>query len=131
MTLAQRDTEPVSIVISKQDYQRLMPLLRDSELELAEALEEELSRADIVGEEELPKDAVSMYSTVTFRDLDAQTDTTVTLVFPAEANMAEKKISILSPVGVALLGLRIGGRIRWPMPNGKQKHIEILSVQQP
>ena len=131
MTLAQRDTEPVSLIISNIDYHRLAPLIRDSELELAEALEEELSRADIVGEEELPKDAVSMYSTVTFRDLDAQTDTTVTLVFPAEANMAEKKISVLSPVGVALLGLRKGGRIRWPMPNGKQKHIEILSVQQP
>jgi regulator of nucleoside diphosphate kinase len=123
-------TEPVSLIVSTADYQRLVPLIRASDLELAEALDEELSRADIVAQHELPADAVAINSTVTYRDLETKTDTTVTLVFPAEANIAEKKISVLSPVGVALLGLRIGGRIQWPMPNGKNKLFEILAVQQ-
>lgn len=130
MTLALQDTEPVSLVVSEIDYARLVPLIRASGLELADALDEELSRADIVAHEDLPEDAVAMHSTVTYRDLDSQLDTTVTLVFPTEADVAEKKISVLSPVGVALLGLRAGGRIHWPMPNGKRKHFEILMVSQ-
>ncbi len=130
MTLAQAHTEPVSLIVSNTDYQRLVPLIRDSELELADALDEELSRADIVDIKNLPGDAVAMNSTVTYRDLETKTETTVTLVFPGDANIAEKKISVLSPVGVALLGLRIGGRIQWPMPNGKHKHFEILAVKQ-
>lgn len=130
MSFIQQHTEPVSLVLSQLDYQRLVPLIRDSELELADALDEELSRADIVSENDLPEDAVAMNSTVTFRDLETKTENTVTLVFPADANIAEKKISVLSPVGVALLGLRKGGRIQWPMPNGKNKHFEILDVAQ-
>jgi regulator of nucleoside diphosphate kinase len=130
MTFAQQHTEPVSLIVSKADYQRLVPLIRASELELADALDEELSRADIVDSQNLPGDAVAMNSTVTYRDLETKAETTVTLVFPTEANIAEKKISVLSPVGVALLGLRIGGRIQWPMPNGKFKHFEILAVTQ-
>lgn len=130
MTLAQIHTEPVSLIVSNADYQRLTPLIRASESELAEALDEELSRADIVDTKNLPNDAVAMSSTVTYRDLETKAETTVTLVFPGEADIAEKKISVLSPVGVALLGLRIGGRIQWPMPNGKYKHFEILAVKQ-
>ncbi len=130
MTFAQQHTESVSLIVSKADYQRLVPLIRDSELELADALDEELSRADIVDSQNLPGDAVAMNSTVTYRDLETKAETTVTLVFPTEADIAEKKISVLSPVGVALLGLRIGGRIQWPMPNGKFKHFEILAVTQ-
>jgi len=130
MTSIQQHTEPVALVLSQLDYQRLVPLIRNSELELADALDEELSRADIVTPQDLPQDAVAMNSVVTFRDLETKTDNTVTLVFPAEANIAEKKISVLSPVGVALLGLRIGDRIQWPMPNGKHRHFEILDVTQ-
>ncbi len=130
MTFAQQHMESVSLIVSKADYQRLVPLIRDSELELADALDEELSRADIVDSQNLPGDAVAMNSTVTYRDLETKAETTVTLVFPTEADIAEKKISVLSPVGVALLGLRIGGRIQWPMPNGKFKHFEILAVTQ-
>ncbi|MCR6652207.1 MAG: nucleoside diphosphate kinase regulator [Cellvibrionaceae bacterium] len=130
MTSLQQHTEPVSLIVGTADYQRLMPLIRASDLELAEALDEELSRADIVAQNELPADAVAINSTVTYRDLETKTDTTVTVVLPAEADIAEKKISVLSPVGVALLGLRVGGRIQWPMPNGKNKIFEILAVQQ-
>jgi regulator of nucleoside diphosphate kinase len=125
-----QQTEFVSLVVRHNDYQRLIPVIRASDLDLADALDEELSRADIVADQDLPDDAVAMHSTVTFRDLDTRAETTVTLVYPEEANVTEKKISILSPIGTALLGLRIGGRIHWPMPNGKLKHIEILTVQQ-
>jgi regulator of nucleoside diphosphate kinase len=130
MPVNAQQTEPVSLVVRHLDYQRLVPLIRASELDLADALDAELSRAEIVADQDLPSDAVAMHSTVTFRDLATQADTTVTLVFPAEADVADKKISVLSPIGTALLGLRAGGRIHWPMPNGKLKHIEILTVRQ-
>lgn len=123
-------TEPVSLVVKHIDYHRLMPLIRTRGPDQADALDQELSRADIVDDQDLPHDAVAMHSTITFRDLDTRADTTVTLVFPEEADPATSKISVLSPVGTALLGLRTGGRIQWPMPNGKLKHIEILQVRQ-
>ena len=121
---------PTPLVVKDWDYQHLLPVIRASNLELAEALEEELSRADIVPDADLPDDAVALNATVTFRDLDTGADPTVPLVLPEAADMNMKKISVLSPIGVALLGLRTGGCIQWPMPNGKQRRIQILSVTQ-
>ena len=125
-----RVAEPAPLIIKNSDYQRLLPLLRHSAEELAEALEEELSRAEIVADQDLPPDAVALNARVTFCDVDAAKDTTVTLVFPDDANLAEQKLSVLSPVGVALLGLRTHGSIRWPVPNGKHRHLKIVSVTQ-
>ena len=128
-------TQPVRppVTLTARDHKGLMGVATaaiESNPDVADYLLTELDRATVVDAADIPAGLVTMNSTVTYRDIETKTDTTVTLVFPAEANIAEKKISVLSPVGVALLGLRTGGRIQWPMPNGKHKQFEILTVKQ-
>ena len=72
-----------------------------------------------------------MGSTVRFKRADSQQETVVELVYPEQANVEQKKISILTPVGSALIGLREGGEIDWPMPNGKLTHLQVIAVSQP
>jgi regulator of nucleoside diphosphate kinase len=52
----------------------------------------------------------------------------VTLVYPSEANVEAGKISVLAPVGAALIGLRVGQSIRWPLPDGRERTLEVMSV---
>ena len=120
-----------SLVISTTDYQQLIKLIERYDTPAAEALDIELGRPDIVQTQETPTDAVSMGSTVTFIDLDSNEENTISLVYPDEANVAQMKISILSPVGSALIGLRIGGTIDWPVPQGKIRRLKVIAVQQP
>lgn len=123
--------EKNALVICKADYQRLLPLVENQNSATAEALLYELDRADIVENTQFPSDAVCMGSQVTFVDLDTGEQTLISLVFPAEANVDQFKISILSPVGSALIGLRIGGTIDWPLPLGKVRRIKVVALNQP
>jgi regulator of nucleoside diphosphate kinase len=118
-------------IISKPDYLQLIKLIEQHDTPAAEALDIELGRADIVQSVEIPNDAVMMGSTVTFTDLDSNEERTITLVYPNEADVAQMRISILSPVGSALIGLRIGGEIDWPVPLGKVRRLKVIAVQQP
>jgi len=120
-----------SLIVSKSDYQQLLKLIEQEDTPAAEALDIELSRAELVEENKLPADAVSMGSVVTFTDLDSQEEKTISLVYPHEADVTTMKISILSPVGSALIGLRIGGNIDWPVPQGKVRRLKVIAVQQP
>lgn len=120
-----------SLIISKQDYLHLIRLIEQHDTPAAEALDAELSRAEIATQEDTLKDAVTMGSTVTFIDLDSSEENTISLVYPHEANVDEMKISILSPVGSALIGMRIGGNIDWPIPQGKVRRLKVIAVQQP
>lgn len=117
-----------SLVITKADYEKLISLISNTNIETAELLEEELSRAFIVADDELPEDVVSMNSKVRFQDLETGNETVVTLVFPHEANIEKNRISILAPIGSALIGLRVGQVIQWPLPNGKEKQVRVLEV---
>lgn len=119
-----------SLFISERDYQRLLPLIEKYDNAAAEALDNELGRAKIVRNTELPDDVVAMDSRVTFIDLDTAEESTVDLVYPANADIEKMKISILSPVGTALIGLRVGGKIDWPLPNGKIRHLQVVAVIQ-
>jgi regulator of nucleoside diphosphate kinase len=119
-----------SLIISKPDYQQLIKLIEQHDTPAAEALDIELSRADIVQDKDIPPDAVAMGSTVTFVDLDSHEEKTISLVYPNEADVTQMKISILSPVGSALIGLRIGGKIDWPVPQGKVRRLKVIAVQQ-
>lgn len=116
------------LILSQNDFEKLFLLINASDSELAELLGEELGRAKIVADGELPSDVVSMNSKVTFKDLDTQAETTVTLVYPQDANLEEGKISILAPIGSALIGLRVGQDINWPLPSGKNKRLKVTSV---
>lgn len=118
-----------SLVVSELDYKSLSSLCDRVDTPAAEALEEELSRADIV--RKLPANIVAMNSSVTFVDLDSGEETNISLVYPQDAKVEEMKISILTPVGTALIGLRVGGTIDWPIPGGKVRRLEVTAVSHP
>ena len=84
-------------------------------------LEGELDRAQIVSPFRIAADVVTMHSRVRVRDLNANKDSTYTLVFPRDADFAQGRISVLAPVGTAILGCRVGNVIEWKVPGGTRK----------
>ncbi len=116
------------LILSQEDFQKLSQLLLSASRDTAQLLEEELGRASVVTPDKVPRDAVTMNSTVKFVDQDSGKETVVTLVYPHEANIQEQKISVLSPIGSALIGLRVGQSINWPMPNGTERNLKVISV---
>jgi len=91
-------------------------------------LDEELARATIVPDDALPQGAVALDSKVVFCDLQSGEQREVTLVVPSKADSEQGFISVLSPVGSALIGLRIGDVIDWPVPGGRVKRLRVLAV---
>ncbi|MDH1339432.1 nucleoside diphosphate kinase regulator [Ectopseudomonas oleovorans] len=119
-----------TITITRLDLQRLERLL-DSLDEFgpgAEALQAELDRAEVVGHDEVPAGVVTMNSRVHCREESSGKDYHLTLVYPQDAG-GEGKVSILAPVGSALLGLSVGQHIDWPVPGGKQLKLTLLAVE--
>ena len=90
----------------------------------------ELERARVVDDTKVPGDIVRMGSTVHYRT-DAGQETRVTLVYPVDADIAEGRISILTPVGTALIGLRVGQSITWRDRAHKRHMLTVLGVEQP
>jgi regulator of nucleoside diphosphate kinase len=125
-------SDPRTIYVTRQDKTRLDALLEGPisgrNREAAEALESELVQAKIVAPEEIPPDVVTMNSTVRFVDEDSADERVITLVYPKDADPAEGKVSVLAPVGAALLGLSVGQRIEWPVPGGRVKKLRIAAV---
>jgi regulator of nucleoside diphosphate kinase len=119
------------ITVSSADLDRLEGLLgelRAGAPEIADGLRSELDRARIVEPDEVPKDVVTMNSTVRFVDEESGKEFERTLCYPGEATGGVDKVSILAPLGSALLGLSVGQRIDWPVPGGRTAHIRILEV---
>lgn len=119
------------LIITHSDFEKISALLHYADSVTAELLQEELDRATIVQAEDLPVDVVAVNSIVKFQDLDSGKISTRTLVMPNDANVEEKKISILAPMGAALIGLRVGQTISWPVPRGGEKRVHVLSVLKP
>ena len=123
------------LVISSFDKQRLMRLLSSAETSLEvraelEDLTHEIERGAEVQPQDIPPDVVTMNSSVRVTDLEAGTSHTYTIVFPADADYEKGKISILAPLGTALLGYRIGDVVNWHMPGGtRQLRIDELIYQ--
>ena len=124
-----------TIVVTDRDFWRLNALVRaraaayNRDQEHIDRLEEELVRSVPVATAEMPADVVTMHSRVTVRDLDAGTSRTYTLVFPREADLQSGRLSVLAPLGTALLGYRVGDEIEWQMPGGMRR-VRIESVRQ-
>lgn len=123
-------TTAPSIIITKPDLQRLERLLDslDDYGPAAEALEQELSRAQVVERSELPAGVVSMNSRVHCREESGGKDYRLTLVFPQDAGK-DGTVSVLAPVGTALLGMTVGQHIDWPTPSGKVLKLTLLEVE--
>ena len=122
---------PTPLILTRLDVQRLEQLI-DSLPETTpgiEALQAELDRAEtIVGHEEVPAGVVTMNSRVHCREESSGKDYRLTLVYPKDANADEGKISILAPVGSALLGLSVGDELAWPGPGGKSMTVKVKSI---
>jgi len=120
-----------SLYINELDHKRLMRLIEDALNGVTEqsnslrSLQVELTRANVVNAEELPRDVVTMRSRVLIMLEDEEKE--ITLVYPNEANRSTGKISILSPIGTAIIGYREGDVINWLTPGGL-KRIRIKKV---
>ena len=119
-----------AITTTRSDHERLS-LLAESYLdrnpEVAEELLAELDRARIVEDGRIPADVVRMGSTLRFTS-DLGEDRRVTLVFPGEADIAEGKISVITPIGVALIGLTVGQSIDWTARDGRVHRLTVETV---
>jgi regulator of nucleoside diphosphate kinase len=116
------------IYITEFDLRRLRGLIKYAEelwdkrvAEYLEELGEELDRAEVVKPEEIPTDVITMNSIFRLTDLDSGDNVVYTLVFPAKADSNNGKISILAPIGTAVLGYRAGDTVEWKVPAGLKR----------
>jgi regulator of nucleoside diphosphate kinase len=116
-----------SIYITEPDYERLSGLIEITrerngvDQEYLNNLEVELDRAEIVDPKHISPDVITMRSKVRLKDLVSGEANTYSLVFPTEANFSEGRISILAPIGTAILGYKLGDVIEWPVPSGLRR----------
>ena len=123
-----------NITLLAADYKRLSALADVAmykDLETAKMLGEELGRARIVIRARAPQNYVRMGSDVLFQNDITKETRKVVLVFPSEANISENKISMLTPVGTALIGLRAGQSIAWRARSDEVKRLTVLKVRKP
>ncbi|HEU5016982.1 MAG TPA: nucleoside diphosphate kinase regulator [Pseudolabrys sp.] len=119
------------ITLSAADFERLDRLVdaaADRFPRTADFLAREIARARVVDAANVPHGLVGMGSTLEYRDDTTGQSRTVTLVYPDEADLAAGKISILSPVGAALIGLSAGQSIEWQTPTGGWRSLTVLRV---
>ena len=122
-----------SIVLSEDDYNRLTGLaeaVEDRQPLIAEELQAEIDRARVVADGTVPADVVQMGSTIEYRADDGPLKR-VTLVFPGDADIADGRISILTPMGTALIGLSRGQSISWTARDGRTHQLTVINVEQP
>lgn len=119
------------ITITRSDHDRLSRFIERApadRLRVFDFLEQELERADLVSPHEVPRDVVTMNSRLLFRMNTTGLSRAVTLVYPGEADLMSGKVSILTPVGVALLGLRPGRPMPWEDRMGETKTLVVQQV---
>jgi regulator of nucleoside diphosphate kinase len=115
------------ILITEDDMARLRELVRRGRMvsrrdqDHLEELDRELDRAEVVEAGEVTSDVVTMQSTVRVSDLDNGSSMVYTLVFPVDADIDRKRISILAPIGTALIGYRAGDLLEWATPGGTRR----------
>jgi len=124
-----RDQRP--IVVTRKDRDRLRALIetartrrRWEELHLI-ALADELESAEVVESEGVPPDVVTMRSRVRVLDMVSGEQATYTICYPVEANLEAGRLSVLAPIGTALLGYREGDVVEWPVPGG----VRVLKIE--
>jgi regulator of nucleoside diphosphate kinase len=125
-----------TIYITAQDTEQLKKLLDDEKNrhghgngrgEHLKGLETELNRSIRVAADKVPPDVITMHSKACLIDLDSKEELVYTLVFPNEADVRQDKISVLAPIGTAMLGYQVGDRFEWPVPDGVRR-LQVKSV---
>jgi len=118
------------IYITEYDMERLRSIIEiygGNDRSYLEQLEDELDKARVVDPKNIPDNVVTMNSIVRIKDLDTGEEETFTLVFPGKTNITEKAVSILAPIGTALIGYGEGDIIEWEVPAGT-KRFQIMEV---
>jgi len=119
------------VILTSQDFDRLEALLASlppNAFPGKTALQAELERAEIVEPEKVPPDVVTMNSTVRFQLLETGEEFQLTLVYPKDVQGHADRISVLAPVGSALLGLSVGDELEWPKPGGGVSTVKVVEV---
>lgn len=119
------------IIVNELDYQRIEKLLGEpqyADLETAEALLEELERAEVLPPERIPPKVVTLNSRVRFKDLASGRESERVLVYPSAVAGRPDHLSVLAPVGCALLGLSEGQEIDWTLPGGTRTRLQVEEV---
>lgn len=122
------------ITLTAIDHDRLSGLaeaIADTVPDVHDYLAAELDRAVVVGPDEIAPSVVTMNARVTFRDEVAGQERTVTLVYPQEADVAAGRVSVLTPIGAALIGVAEGQSITWFTRQGVAKTLAVLEVEHP
>ena len=114
-----------NIVVTTQDLEQLRALVDDHDTAVSQQLDAELARAQVVADP--PADAVVMNRDIVYRELVSGTERRVRVVLPREADADHGRVSVLAPLGCALLGLRVGQEIDWAMPGGPRR-LRIVAV---
>ena len=117
-------TRPFERTLTPLDHIRLTRIAPSA----PQGMEELLATCDLVAAPAISPDVVTMYSQVLLADTKGGECSKLTLCYPADAEPEEGFISVLSPVGTSLLGLRVGDVARWALPDGTQRAAEIRAV---
>lgn len=128
------DMKKQAIIMSAADHGELRCVvaaagrLSKRALEEIVALERELNRAEIVAPGDVPADVITMNSRAELLDLETAERMEFTLVYPADADIDEGKISVLAPLGAAMIGYRVGDEFRWSVPYGERR-LRVIAVR--
>ncbi len=123
-----------NIVITESDMARLRALVdtsvgfRKHDQAHLESLQQELESATVIDTDQVPPDVITMNSRVRVTDLDTGARCVFQIVFPRDADIAKGRISVLAPIGTALLGYRVGDHVEWDVPGGR-RHFRIERVE--
>jgi len=122
-----------TIYITEPDREKLKDLIRKAYYteyrgsDYLKSLAGEIDKAKVVDPHKIPPDVITLNSTAQLIDLETNDEMTYTLVFPDDADVAQGKISILAPIGTAMLGYRVGDIFEWETPGGIRK-IKVLKI---
>ena len=122
------------ITLTAEDNERLSNLIRAAMAtmpEIASCLADELDRAHLLSKGRVADDTVRMGSHLEYRDETTGVVRAATLVYPDQADIAQGKISVLTPIGIALIGLKVGQSITWETRTGAMRELTLLGVRQP
>jgi regulator of nucleoside diphosphate kinase len=124
-------TRSTRIVLTSRDFDRLeavLSALPPNGFPDKANLQRELERAEVVAPEEIPPNVVTMNSTIRFKIDGSAEDFRLTLVYPKDVGSEPDRISVLAPIGSALLGLSVGDELEWPRPGGGMWTVRVVDV---
>lgn len=122
---------PIHMIDTEADALANLALGAEAQMpKVSQQLLDEIARANIQRADRIAADVVTMHSTVEFIDEASGTDRTIELVYPRDADISAGRVSILTPVGAGLIGLRTGQSILWPDRDGRERKLTIVKVLQ-